>query len=48
MRNRINVALSRAQWAAYVVYSPALTEFLPKTPQNLALLSSFIEVVEGR
>jgi len=46
MRNRINVALSRAQWAAYVVYSPELTDFLPKTPHNLALLSSFIGVVE--
>lgn len=47
MRNRLNVAISRAQWAAYVVYSPELTDFLPTTPKNLALLSSFVRLVEG-
>ncbi len=29
MPNRLNVALSRAKWAAYLVYSPALTTGLP-------------------
>ena len=29
LANRLNVAISRAQWAAYLVYSPALTEYLP-------------------
>ena len=46
MRNRLNVALSRAQWAAYVFYSPHLSNFLPRTPANLALLSGFINLVE--
>lgn len=46
MRNRLNVALSRAQWAAYIFYSPHLTNHLPRTPANLALLSGFINLVE--
>ncbi len=46
MRNRLNVALSRAQWAAYVVYSPELTDFMPTTPKNLGLLSGFLTLVE--
>ncbi len=46
-RNRLNVALSRAQWASYVVYSPGLLDFAPKTPKNLALLSRFAGVVNA-
>jgi len=46
MRNRLNVALSRAQWAAYVVYSPELADFMPTTPKNLTLLSGFLNLVE--
>ncbi|MBC7590392.1 MAG: TM0106 family RecB-like putative nuclease, partial [Salinibacterium sp.] len=43
--NRLNVAISRAQWAAYLVYSPQLIEHLPHTPDEVAELSRFIELV---
>ncbi|MBY6539889.1 TM0106 family RecB-like putative nuclease [Rhodococcus sp. BP-349] len=43
-RNRINVALSRGQWAAYVVRSPALTHYLPSTPAELSLVGAFMRV----
>ncbi len=46
-RNRLNVAISRAKWAAYLVYSPALTQYLPARPQGLAELSAFIRLVGG-
>ncbi|GAA3339084.1 TM0106 family RecB-like putative nuclease [Curtobacterium pusillum] len=48
MPNRLNVALSRAKWAAYLVYSPALTTALPPSIAGLSLLSRFIELVEHR
>lgn len=48
MKNRLNVAISRAQWAAYLVYSPALVEHLPHTPDGVARLSAFIDLIEGR
>lgn len=41
-RNRINVAISRGQWCAYVVRSDALTDYLPNTPAGLAELGAFI------
>ncbi|MDJ0336907.1 bifunctional RecB family nuclease/DEAD/DEAH box helicase [Cryobacterium sp. PH31-O1] len=46
MKNRLNVAISRAKWAAFLVYSPALTEYLPVTPVGVAELSAFISLVE--
>ncbi len=46
-RNRLNVAISRAQWAAYLVHSPALTEHLPHTPAGVAELSAFLRVLEA-
>lgn len=45
-RNRLNVAISRAKWAAYVLYSPALGQFLPTSPDGLAVLSRFLRLVE--
>jgi superfamily I DNA and/or RNA helicase len=45
MANRLNVAISRAQWAAYIVYSPALTDALPGSEEALAQLSAFIRLV---
>ncbi len=48
MPNRLNVALSRAKWAAYLVHSPALTTGLPPSIAGLSLLSRFIELVEPR
>jgi uncharacterized protein len=47
LANRLNVAISRAQWAAYLVYSPALTEYLPTNVAGLAQLSAFIDLVEN-
>lgn len=48
MRNRLNVSISRAQWKAYLVCSPALLDHLPTTPQGLAEMSAFAQlVVEG-
>ncbi|MEN0085465.1 MAG: TM0106 family RecB-like putative nuclease [Leifsonia sp.] len=46
MKNRLNVAISRAKWAAYLVHSPELTEFLPTTPAGVGELSGFIRLVE--
>ncbi|MBX0301491.1 TM0106 family RecB-like putative nuclease [Cryobacterium sp. 1639] len=47
LANRLNVAISRAQWAAYLLYSPALTDALPHNAGTLAQLSAFITLVEG-
>jgi len=47
MKNRLNVAISRAKWAAYLVHSPELAEFLPTTPTGVTELSAFIRLVEG-
>lgn len=41
-RNRLNVAISRAQYAAVVVRSQALTEYLPTTPAGLIDLGAFL------
>jgi len=46
MKNRLNVAISRAQWAAYLVFSPALAGGLPFTPEGVAELSAFISLAE--
>jgi len=45
-RNRLNVAISRAQWAAYLVHSPGLLDSLPPTPHGVAELSAFIRLTE--
>ncbi|GEL98908.1 TM0106 family RecB-like putative nuclease [Cellulomonas terrae] len=41
-RNRLNVAVSRAQWCAVVVRSARLTDYLPTRPETLAELGAFI------
>lgn len=41
-RNRLNVAVSRGQWAAYVIRSGALTDHLPRHPDGLAELGAFL------
>ena len=43
-RNRLNVALSRGKWAAFVVHSPELTDFTPATPNELMLLGDFLRL----
>ncbi|SFR83080.1 uncharacterized protein SAMN05428970_2732 [Agromyces sp. CF514] len=45
LKNRLNVAISRAKWAAYLLYSPALLETLPHTPAGVAQLSAFVRLV---
>ncbi|WP_348648480.1 TM0106 family RecB-like putative nuclease [Cryobacterium breve] len=46
LANRLNVAISRAQWAAWLVYSPALTDSLPRSVEALTQLSAFITLVD--
>ncbi len=41
-RNRLTVSVSRGQWAAYIVRSDVLTDFTPRTPQELIALGAFI------
>ncbi len=41
-RNRLNVAVSRAQYAAVIVRSPLLTQYLPATPVSLVELGAFL------
>lgn len=47
LKNRLNVAISRAKWAAYLIYSPGLLDTLPRTPEGVAQLSAFIRLVGG-
>jgi uncharacterized protein len=44
--SRLNVAISRGQWLATIVYSPNLTDYLPARPEGLADLGRFLQVVE--
>jgi predicted RecB family nuclease len=46
-RNRLNVAISRAQYRTVVVRSPALTDYLPTTPDGLVDLGAFLAVSPG-
>lgn len=43
-RNRLNVAISRAQWAAIVVHSDALADTLPTSGGALADLGAFLRL----
>ncbi|HEY2621280.1 MAG TPA: DEAD/DEAH box helicase [Acetobacteraceae bacterium] len=45
-RNRLNVAVSRAQYAAVIVRSELLTEYLPTTPTGLIDLGAFLALTE--
>ncbi|WP_298037373.1 bifunctional RecB family nuclease/DEAD/DEAH box helicase [uncultured Microbacterium sp.] len=45
LQNRLNVAISRAQVAAYLVHSPALLDDLPYTADGVARLSAFARLV---
>lgn len=39
--NRLNVAVSRGQWAAVIVSSPSLTDYWPTNPDSLSILGGF-------
>ena len=45
-RNRLNVAVSRAQYAAVIVRSELLTEYLPATPAGLMELGAFLALAD--
>ncbi|MDO9396210.1 MAG: TM0106 family RecB-like putative nuclease [Herbiconiux sp.] len=47
MKNRLNVAVSRAKWVAHLVYSPALTDHLPVSVDELGTMSSFLRLTQG-
>ena len=43
-RNRLNVAISRAQSMAVIVRSRALTDYLPGSPDGLIELGAFLSL----
>ena len=43
-RNRLNVAVSRAKYAAVIVRSALLTDYLPATPDRLVELGAFLSL----
>ena len=45
LRNRLNVAISRAKHTAYLVSSPGLLDDLPHTPEGVVRLSGFARLV---
>ncbi|WP_345800209.1 TM0106 family RecB-like putative nuclease [Microbacterium sp. AZCO] len=45
LRNRLNVAISRAMHTAYLAYAPGLLDDLPRTPEGVARLSGFARLV---
>lgn len=46
-RNRLNVSVSRGQWAAYLVHSPAFGDALPTNPADLPLIGRFLRLVDA-
>lgn len=47
-RHRLNVAISRAQWATYLVHSPALADHWPSTVEGLLQLGAFLRLIQPR
>ena len=45
LQNRLNVAVSRAQHTAYVVYGTGILDDLPYTPDGVARMSAFARLV---
>ena len=46
--NRLNVAISRAQWACYLVRSPQLSFMEPNSPEGMVQLGKFITLCKVR
>jgi uncharacterized protein len=44
-RNRLNVAISRGQWCARIIHSPALADYLPSRPDQLENLGAFLRLI---
>jgi len=40
--NRLNVAISRAQWGCYVLRSPQLSVMEPVKPEGMVMLGKFV------
>jgi len=40
--NRLNVAISRAQWACFILRSPHLAVMEPATPDGMVMLGKFV------
>jgi superfamily I DNA and/or RNA helicase len=45
-RNRLNVAISRAQYAAVIVRAESLTEYLPAAPSGVVELGAFLALTD--
>lgn len=45
LQNRLNVAVSRAEHTAFVIYGTGLLDDLPRTPDGVARLSAFARLV---
>lgn len=45
-RNRLNVAISRGQLAAYIVRSDVLTDFAPRSTRDLVALGAFLRLCD--
>ena len=45
-RNRVNVAVSRAKYAAFIVRSPRLADYLPASPAGLVELGAFLALTD--
>ena len=46
-RRRLNVAVSRAQWASFLVHSPGLGDDLPTSVEGLVQLGSFLRLLDA-
>lgn len=46
--NRLNVAISRAQWACYLLHSPNLLVMEPTSPNGMIMLGKFISLTLPR
>ena len=44
--NRLNVAISRAQWVSYIVHSPTLRKVAPSTVTGLERLGGFLGLLQ--
>ena len=45
--NRLNVAISRAQWACYVLRSPQLSIIEPTSPDGMVMLGKFVTLCKN-
>ena len=45
--NRINVAISRAQWASFLYRSEQLSFMEPKSPDGMVMLGKFVTLCKG-